>query len=181
MKTTSKQNLLANKSSVCISAKLYRLLPALHPVQEQPEEVDGSIHMPIPLHRITYCILTQLYTVAFGAVISASSLCKHDSLWSAGRHSVLKQSGRIPSVCIQFRTNSHQQTRPCCMLLFHQMQGIAMQQLQWRQRSWQTYSARLSCTCPMRDVTCMQNNALVPHQPGCFQCLHRLGQYCANI
>ena len=56
--------------------KLYGLCASLDPVQEQPQNVDRSVHIPIPQYTSTGCVETQSHTVAVGSAISAPSLCR---------------------------------------------------------------------------------------------------------
>ncbi len=61
--------------------KLYGLCASLDPVQEQPQNVDRSVHIPIPQYTSTGCVETQSYTVAVGSAISAPSLCRQTTRW----------------------------------------------------------------------------------------------------
>ncbi len=51
--------------------KLYGLCVSFDPVQEQPQDVDRSVHVPIPQYTSTRCVETQSHTVAVGSAISA--------------------------------------------------------------------------------------------------------------
>ncbi len=61
--------------------KLYGLCASLDPVQEQPQDVDRSVHVPIPQYTSTGCVETQSHTVAVGSAISAPSLCRQTTCW----------------------------------------------------------------------------------------------------
>ena len=60
-----------------ISAELGRLRSTVSPVQEQPQDVDRSVHVPVPQRAMAFCVSTQSHTVAFGSVIPTTPLCKH--------------------------------------------------------------------------------------------------------
>ncbi len=49
--------------------KVYGLCASLDPVQEQPQDVDRSVHVPIPQYTSTGCVETQSHTVAVGSAI----------------------------------------------------------------------------------------------------------------
>lgn len=60
-----------------ISAELWRFRSTFSPIQEQPEDVDCSVHVPVPQRAMAFCVSTQSHTVALGSVVPTTSLCKH--------------------------------------------------------------------------------------------------------
>ena len=60
-------------------AELRGLCATLDPVQEEAQDVDGSVHVPIPQYTNTCCVETQSHTVAVGSVILAAPLCAQTS------------------------------------------------------------------------------------------------------
>ena len=95
-------NIAGEITSLPSPAKFRWLRLTLNPSQKQPQDIDSSVHVPAPQYTFTSCVSAQSYTVALGAMISATSLCR--------------QTLTSQRAAAQYCTCKHQDTLQCLSL-----------------------------------------------------------------
>ena len=77
------------------------LRSAFDPIQEQAQDVDSCVHVPVPQYTTTFCVSTQSYTVALRSVIFAASLCRQPciSQLAATQYCIWKHHSTMMRLC----------------------------------------------------------------------------------
>ena len=128
-----------HKISMYGPAKPQGLCATLDPIQEQPQDVNRSVHVPVPQYTSTICVEIQSHTVAVGVRDLCNLSLQTDLATSAPLSpAVLHASPLVPHLqahntallCIQYRHSIQSDHYYFSLLLFliDQHPGTASQQ-----------------------------------------------------
>jgi len=92
---------LSRAKSLPSSTEFRWLRSAFDPIQKQAQDVDSSVHVPVPQYTTTFCVSTQSYTVALRSVIFAASLCRQPciSQLAATQYCIWKHHSTMMRLC----------------------------------------------------------------------------------